>query len=266
MPSTLTTIHRYPFKSAAPETVDRAVVEPLGLAGDRRWMAVDANGRFITAREHGRMWLIHATLHGDGLQLDSDGVESMHVDPSELCERIDVTLWKDRLSVRTGSQRADAWMSEFLGQSVRVVHLDRHTHRAIDPTYAKPGDEVSLADGYPLLLISQESLDGLNARLEQPLAILRFRPNLIVTADRAHAEDNWRRVRIGDVEFDLVKQCIRCVLPTVEPKTGVRDPSGEPLRTLMQYRRSQKGVTFGQNLIPRGTGVLRVGDALRVIE
>ncbi|MEO7917280.1 MAG: MOSC domain-containing protein, partial [Dokdonella sp.] len=93
----------------------------------------------------------------------------------------------------------------------------------------------------------------------------RFRPNFVFTADRPHAEDEWQRVRIGDVEFDLVKQCIRCVLPTVEPSTGVRDPSGEPLRTLLQYRRTAKGATFGQNLIPRGTGAIRVGGAVEVL-
>ncbi len=265
MPSTLSAIHRYPCKSSAAESLAIAVVEPLGLAGDRRWMAVDANARFITAREHGVMWLISATLDGDVLQLACDGRGSMRVDPSELGERIDVTLWKDRLSVRTGSKSADAWMSEFLGQPVRVVHLDAQTHRATDPDHSQPGDEVSLADGYPLLLISQASLNGLNARLDQPVSMLRFRPNLVVSADVAHDEDDWRRIRIGEVEFDLVKQCIRCVLPTVDPQTGVRDPSGEPLRTLMQYRRSPKGVTFGQNLIPRGTGVIEVGDTVEIL-
>ncbi|MEO7916768.1 MAG: MOSC N-terminal beta barrel domain-containing protein, partial [Dokdonella sp.] len=164
MTSTLTSIHRYPFKSAAAETLDEAVVEPLGLAGDRRWMAVDVNGRFITAREHGRVWLIRATLDGSVLQLESDGVRMLRVDPEDLLERIDVTLWNDSLSVRTGSEHADTWMSEFVGQLVRVVYLDKLSHRPIDPSYAQSGDEVSLADGYPLLLISQASLDGLNAR------------------------------------------------------------------------------------------------------
>lgn len=265
MPSTLTTIHRYPFKSAAAETLPSAVVEPLGLAGDRRWMAVDANGRFITAREHGRMWLISATLNRDVLQLATDGATAIRIDPSELRDRIDVTLWKDRLSVRTGSREADVWMTGFLGQPVRVVHLDTQTRRTTDPEHSQPGDEVSLADGYPLLLISQASLDGLNSRLDQSIEMLRFRPNLIVSADRAHAEDDWQRIRIGEVEFDVVKQCIRCMLPTVDPRTGVRDATGEPLRTLMQYRRSAKGVTFGQNLIPRATGVIRVGDSVEVL-
>lgn len=265
MPSTLSAIHRYPFKSAAAETLASAIVEPLGLAGDRRWMAVDANGRFITAREHGRMWLINATLDGDVLQLATAGATAIRIDPVELGERIDVTLWKDRLSVRTGAHNADAWMSAFLGQPVRVVHLDQQTHRAVDPEYAQSGDEVSLADGYPLLLISQASLDALNARLEHPVEMLRFRPSVIVTADHAHAEDNWRRVLIGQVEFDVAKSCSRCVLPTVDPRTGIRDPSGEPMRTLTRYRRSSTGVMFGQNLIPRGIGVIRVGDPLHVI-
>ena len=265
MTSTLTHIYRYPFKSAAAETLDDAVVEALSLAGDRRWMAVDANGRFISGREHGRMWLVRATLDGQALHLESDGMPMLRIDPSELRERMHVTLWKDRLSVRAGSKDADAWMSKFLGHPVRVVHLDQDTHRAIDPTYAQPGDEVSLADGYPLLLISQASLDGLNARLEQSLEMLRFRPSVVVSAERAHAEDDWRRIRIGDIEFDLVKPCARCLLPTVDPRTGVRDSSGEPMRTLLQYRRSDKGVLFGQNLIPRGTGVIRVGDLVHVI-
>ncbi len=265
MSSILTTIHRYPFKSAAAETLASAVVEPLGLAGDRRWMAVDDNGRFITAREHGRMWLISATLDGDILQLATDGATAIRIDPSELGERIDVTLWKDRLSVRTGARNADAWMSDFLGQPVRAVHLDQQTHRAVDPDHSQPGDEVSLADGYPLLLISQASLDGLNARLDQPVEMLRFRPSLVVTADNAHAEDNWKRIRIGDVEFDVVKPCSRCLLPTVDPTTGIRDPSGQPMRTLTRYRSSAKGVMFGQNLIPRGTGVIRIGYPVHVI-
>lgn len=264
MPLTLTTIHRYPFKSAAAETLASAVVEPLGLAGDRRWMAVDADGRFITAREHGRMWLISATLDDDVLHLASDGALDVRVHPSELDKRLDVTLWKDCLTVRTGSGAADAWMSAFLGQPVRVVHLDSQTHRATDPDYSQPGDEVSLADGYPLLLISQASMDDLNARLDRPIEMLRFRPNLVVSADHAHAEDDWKRILIGEVEFDLVKQCIRCVLPTVDPKTGERDAFGEPLRTLIQYRRSLKGVTFGQNLVPRGTGVIKIGDRVEV--
>ena len=265
MTSTLTQIYRYPFKSAAAEALDEAVVEPLSLAGDRRWMAVDAHGRFISGREHGRMWLVRATLDGAAIHLHSDGMPMLRVYPSDLDDRMDVTLWKDRLSVRTGSHSADAWMSEFLGQPVRVVHLDQQTHRAIDPIYAQPGDEVSLADGYPLLLISEASLNGLNARLERPIEMLRFRPSVVVSAEQAHAEDDWRRVRIGDIEFDLVKPCARCLLPTVDPQTGVRDSFGEPMRTLMQYRRSAKGVLFGQNLIPRGTGVIRVGDPVQVI-
>ncbi|MGB4858126.1 MAG: MOSC domain-containing protein [Dokdonella sp.] len=265
MPSTLSSIHRYPFKSAAGETLASAVVESLGLAGDRRWMAVDANGRFITAREHGRMWLISATLDDDALQLATGGAATIRIDPSELGERIDVTLWKDRLSVRTGARNANAWMSGFLGQPVRVVHLDQQTHRAVDPDYAQSGDEVSLADGYPLLLISQASLDGLNARLDEHVEMLRFRPSLVVTANVAHAEDDWKRIRIGAVEFDVVKSCARCVLPTVHPLTGVRDPTGQPMRTLTQYRRSANGVMFGQNLIPRGNGVIEVGDPVQVL-
>ncbi len=95
--------------------------------------------------------------------------------------------------------------------------------------------------------------------------MLRFRPNLVVSGTTPHAEDEWKRIRIGAVEFDIVKPCTRCIFTTVDPQRGERDANGEPLKTLTTYRRSPNGVTFGQNLIPRGSGTLRVGDAIEVL-
>jgi uncharacterized protein YcbX len=133
-----------------------------------------------------------------------------------------------------------------------------------DP-HSQTGDEVSFADAFPLLLISRAALDGLNARLAKPVSMLRFRPNLVVEGVAAHAEDGWKRIRIGEVEFDVAKACTRCVFTTVDPMRGERDPDGEPLRTLIGYRRTADGVTFGQNLIPRSAGSVRVGDAVEVL-
>jgi len=132
-----------------------------------------------------------------------------------------------------------------------------------DGRYGEDGDVVSLADAFPLLLISQGALDLLNSKVAQPLPMLRFRPNLVVAGTEPHAEDGWKRIRIGTLEFDVVKPCTRCVFTTVDFEHGRFDPSGEPLRTLKTYRRSPDGITFGQNLIPRSTGRLRVGDALQ---
>jgi uncharacterized protein YcbX len=135
----------------------------------------------------------------------------------------------------------------------------------VNPDYSKPGDEVSFADAFPLLLISQAAVDALNMKLPRAVPMLRFRPNLVVEHTAPHAEDGWKRIRVGAVEFDLVKPCSRCVFTTVDFTNGTFDPSGEPLRTLTTYRRTERGVTFGQNVIPRGSGTVRVGDEVEVL-
>jgi uncharacterized protein YcbX len=175
-----------------------------------------------------------------------------------------VKVWKSEVAAKPADS-ADVWLSEFLQQPVRLVHMDAGVARPMTDAHSQAGDEVSFADAFPLLLISQAALDGLNARLAKPVSMLRFRPNLVVDGAPAHAEDGWKRIRIGDVEFDVAKPCTRCVFTTVDPLRGERDPDGEPLRTLIGYRRSGDGVTFGQNLIPRSPGTLHVGDALEVL-
>ncbi|MEO8460896.1 MAG: MOSC domain-containing protein, partial [Dokdonella sp.] len=160
---------------------------------------------------------------------------------------------------------ADAWISEYLDQPARFLQMDADCVRPVDANYARAGDEVSFADGYPLLLISEAALDELNSRLAHPVSMLRFRPNLVIADSVAHAEDGWKRLRIGAVEFDVVKPCIRCVFTTVDFERGEFAADGEPLRTLITYRRTPNGVAFGQNLIPRGGGNLHVGDTVEVL-
>lgn len=261
----VSTIHIYPIKSCAPWTRDEAVVEPRGLAGDRRWMIADAQGRFLTARQHPRLTLVRAEPDGEALELAAPGRPSLTLRSPLSGPRIEATVWKNVVQARAADAAADAWISGFLGQPARFVHMDAECVRSVSPDYGRPGDEVSFADGYPLLLISQAALDQLNAKLARAVPMLRFRPSLVVTGTLPHAEDGWKRIRVGEVEFDVVKPCTRCVFTTVDFERGEFDPSGEPLRTLTTYRRTPKGVTFGQNLIPRGTGVVRVGDAVEIL-
>lgn len=265
----LSGLYLYPVKSTAPLPVREAAVEPRGLAHDRRWMVVNPGGQCVTGRELARLTLVRALPVDGGLRLEAPGMPALQVDvPGEVAADDDfqVTLWGSTVAARVAGPAADAWLSDFLLQSVRLVHMDDSARRLIAEPQAEPDDIVSFADGYPLLLISQASLDGLNARLANPVPILRFRPNLVVAgAPAPHAEDGWRRVRVGEVEFDVVKPCARCVFTTVDPQRGERDPDGEPLRTLITYRRSGSGVTFGQNLIPRSTGTVRSGDRIEVL-
>lgn len=257
-------LYLYPLKSCAPLAQTRAVVEPRGLAGDRRWIVVDAAGRFVTGRQQPRLTLIRARPDGaDALQLDAPDMPPLRLAPMHGGERVATTIWGSQVASLPGDAAADAWITRFLGQPARFAHMDQAAVRAIDPDY---GDgAVSYADGFPLLLISAAAMDGLNARLARPLSILRFRPNLVVDGAAAHAEDGWTRIRIGEVTFDVVKPCTRCVFTTVDFERGERDADGEPLRTLIGYRRGADGVTFGQNLIARGAGRIGVGDAVEVL-
>jgi uncharacterized protein len=260
--SVLASIHLHPLKSCAPLPVATAEVRPRGLRHDRRWLAVDAAGRFLTGRQHPQLTLIRATPTGDGLQLSAPGMAMLQVPlPLASAQRRDVEIWKSTVdAVDCGDAAAD-WLGSFLGQVARLVRMDVSAHRLIGDERASADAPVSFADTAPLLLISQAALDALNARMAAPVTMARFRPNLVVEGVGAHAEDGWRRVRIGAVEFEALKPCVRCVFTTVDPVTATADPRGEPLRTLATYRRSSGGgVKSGQLLLPCGPGELRVGD------
>ncbi|MGY4515110.1 MOSC N-terminal beta barrel domain-containing protein [Lysobacter sp. HA18] len=260
-------LHIHPLKSCAQLDVDTLDVTPRGPVGDRRWLAVDADGNFLAARKHPRLVGIRALPDAQGVVLSASGEAPIHVPvPRHDAPRRHVVIWDDRVEAIDAGDAAAAWLTRYLNLPARLVHMDDSVHRPVDPDYAIDGDEVSFADGYPLLVISQAALDDLNGRLASPVPMVRFRPNIVVAGTAPHAEDDWRRVRIGDVEFDAVKLCTRCVFTTIDPATMTRDPDGEPLRTLLTYRRTPKGVAFGMNLIPRGTGRIAIGDAVTPID
>ena len=261
----LSAIRIHPIKSTAGLDMPSAQVEPRGFRDDRRWMIVDADGLFLTGRRYSRMVLIRATPVDGGLRLTAPAMTELEVAPPAVdAQRAQVRVWNDMVDAVCADPAADAWLSEFLGAPVRLVAMDARSERATKPRPGFDPGEVGFADGYPFLAISQSALDGLNAKLAAPIPMARFRPNLVIAGCEPHAEDGWRRIRIGGIAFDVVKPCIRCVFTTVDTGRGERDPSGEPLRTLKGYRGTDKGVAFGMNLIARGTGVLRVGDRIEV--
>lgn len=263
----LSELYIHPVKSCAALECSEAEVEPRGLAHDRRWLLVDADDRFLTGRQLSALVCLHPVPIKGGLRISTETGASIEIPlPGPDAVRRTVTVWKDRVSAADAGDAAAAWLSKVLELPVRLVHMDADAKRAVEPAFAQPGDEVSFADGFPLLLISRASLDGLNARVAVPLPMQRFRPNLVVAGAEPHAEDDWRRIRIGGIEFDLVKPCTRCVFTTVDPELGAIDPSGEPLRTLKTYRRGAAGITFGMNLIARGAGTLRRGDGVTRLE
>ena len=264
----LTDIRIYPIKSLGGISLTESTVEKEGLRHDRRWLLITPEGRFITQRAHPHMALIDVALADDSLYVwhrhrPDDRLEIGLNEVTE--ETLSVTIWNDTVMAAAVGDFADRWLSQTLGFPCRLVRLTQHTRRAVDPDYARPGDEVSFADGYPMLLLGQASLDELNRRLAAPLEMLRFRPNLIVSGSLPHEEDTWYQFRIGETSLLGVKPCARCVLTTIDPQTG--EQGREPLRTLATYRNWNHKILFGQNVIPAdGQGIVRVGDAVEILE
>lgn len=264
----LSALYRYPLKSAKAEALEQSAVDLLGLSGDRRWMLVNESGRFLTQRVLPRMSQLSALYNeAGGLRLSAEGHASLDVElPGESAALRGVTVWSDTLQVPDAGDEAAAWVSGFLGKPTRLVYVPETRARPIQSGYGHDTDRVAFADGFPLLLIGQASLGDLSGRVGRPLEMLRFRPNLVIEGSAAFAEDGWKRIRIGDVEFRVVKPCSRCILTTIDPHTGVRSADREPLATLKTYREQQGAVIFGQNLISDSAGALEVGMPVTLLE
>jgi uncharacterized protein YcbX len=265
----LSGLYRYPLKSAAGESLGETGLDALGVAGDRRWMVVDAGtGRFLTQRLLPQMSQLQARWQGaEQLLLRAPGMSELRVAlPGRRAELRAVTIWRDSLQVPDAGEAAALWLSQLLGRACRLVQVPAAYARQVDTAYAEVGDKVAFADGFPLLLIGQASLDDLSARVGRPLEMLRFRPNLVVAGSEPYAEDSWKRIRIGALEFRVVKGCSRCIMTTLDPQTGERSADREPLNTLKTYRQREGEVYFGQNLIACGEGQLALDMPVQVLE
>lgn len=265
----LSALYRYPLKSGKAEPLQHIGLDKLGLAGDRRWMLVDeASGRFLTQRAVAKMSQLSALWNSaGGLSLSAPGHTPLEIAlPGRDAELRGVTIWRDTLRVPDAGDQAAAWVSDFIGKPTRLVHIPLERARYTEAGYGQEGDQVAFADGYPLLLIGQASLDDLSARVGRPMEMLRFRPNLVIEGGDAFAEDGWKRLRIGDVELRVVKPCSRCILTTIDPRTGERSADREPFVTLEAYRKTENGAMFGQNLVNDGVGRLEVGMPVTILE
>ena len=266
----LSALYRFPLKSCKAEVLEQASFDALGMAGDRRWMLVDeASGRFLTQRALPHMSQLSARWNLDGgITLSAPGFDPLAIPLPENTEPNlrGITLWRDTLRVPDAGDAAAAWVSAFIGKPTRMVHVPAERARGLPSGYGESADRVGFADGFPLLLIGQGSLDDLSGRIGRSQEMLRFRPNLVVSGAQAFAEDGWKRIRIGDLEFRLLKPCARCILTTIDPATGERNTDREPLATLKTYREHDGEIWFGQNMVSDGPGTLEVGMPVTVLE
>lgn len=258
-------INVYPIKSCGGIPLDEAEVDERGLRYDRRWMLVDGDGCFLSQRELPRLALVSVNLGPDALAVEAPGMPPLEVPLRPVrAGRVPVSVWGDVVGGQPVGGEADRWFEEFLGTRCSLVYMPDESVRPVDPDYGEAGDVVGFADGFPFLAISEASLDALNARLERPVPMNRFRPNLVIRGCGPFAEDGWRRVRVGSVTFRVVKPCARCVITTVDQETAAAGK--EPLRTLARFRKVGSNVLFGQNLIHDSRGTLSVGDPVEVLE
>jgi uncharacterized protein YcbX len=228
-------------------------------------MLVTPEGNFLSQRKVPKMALIQPKFRHQQLILSTATQPDLIVADAMTQQTIQVSLWKDSITAQRIGDLADQWLTEALGIPCHLVYIPEHEIRQCDQTFAKKGDRTGFADGFPILLISTASLDDLNQRLAEPVEMARFRPNIVVEGCNAFAEDSWREFTLGDITLRGVKPCSRCLLTTVDPRTGKRTGM-EPLQTLMSYRKQGNNVNFGQNVIHNTTGHIQIGDTLIVTQ
>ena len=257
-------LYVYPIKSCRGIQVDEWPVVERGFACDRRWLIVDGAGQFVTQRERPILSLVRTALEGSQLHLSAPGLPELTLPIAhELGQLCRVKVWNDEV-LAVPHAEGSAWFERYLGARHQLVYMPDSQPRPINPKYARAGEIVGFADGYPFLVVSEASLAALNARLQAPLTMARFRPNIVISGSEPFAEDGYARVRLGELTFRGPKLCDRCVITCIDPETG--EQGKEPLRTLAQFRQADQKVSFGMNLIHEQLGMLRVGDAVTALD
>lgn len=259
-------LYIYPIKSLSGIAVNEALITEKGFAYDRRWMLVDENNRFISQRELAGMTQLQPAITSEGLIVTHKTKLNSIVIPlksSQSKDPVTVTIWDDSCMAEFVSDEADDWFTEALGVNCRLVYMPDESKRLVDQNYARENEVTSFADAYPFLMIGQASLDDLNNRLAEVLPINRFRPNIVFSGGTPYQEDSMADISIGEIIFCGVKLCARCVMITIDQDNGTGGK--EPSKTLATYRQKNKKLYFGQNMLCKGEGGVKVGDELKVI-
>lgn len=260
----VTGIFIYPVKSLAGISLQSTSLCATGLLYDRRWMLVNANGQFITQRDVRELCLfrlsmtdVHFTItylqHSIEIPLTLNTGKEMTV-----------TVWNDTLQALAASDEINAWFSKQLQQAVTLVYMPDTTFRGINPTHVIDNEQVGFADGYPVLMIGEASLRLLQSKTDEPIAMDRFRPNIVFSGNEAHAEDYWQHFTINTITCRGIKPCKRCTVTTINQQTATS--TAEPLKTLATYRKVNNHILFGQNITVPKTGHISVGDEIAVID
>jgi uncharacterized protein YcbX len=265
-------INLFPLKSARGIALQESALVPEGLPGDRSMMLVDPTGHFVNQRDLPALARLQVAIHGDRFLLAMQDKGEIHLSRPAPYRRIDVAVWKSIVSAALAEREVNARLSEWLERDLQLVFFDDRARRTANVEWAGPDTPVTFADGYQILVATTGSLAALNAEMalhdEGAVGMERFRPNIVIDHDEAFADDGWEAIEIGGIRLDLVKPCVRCIMVTQDQKTGSRD-GANPLTALGRIRMSADrrvpGPLFGWNAVPRGSGHIRLGDAVTVI-
>ena len=267
MPS-VSALYIYPIKSLGGISLSSSTITKRGLEHDRRWMLVDERNEFLTQRAHPQMALLKTGIKEDSIVVyhsaDRENSITLPLHPAPK-ETVTVKVWDDYCEGQYAGDDINNWFSEKLGIPCKAVFMPDDSKRKLDPLYAKSEEDITgFADGYPVLMISEASLEDLNNRLDKPVPMNRFRPNIVIAGTEAFAEDTMKTFRINNSNFYGVKLCGRCIITTTDQQTAERGK--EPLKTLAGYRTINNKVCFGQNVICDINGQITVGDAIDIVE
>ena len=265
---TVSQLYVHPVKSLAGFQLSQVKLTGKGPEYDRRWMVVNGTGKFVTQRQYPKMCLIGTSIDDGVLSLSDPSGDLCRVRPAQGGIR-QVQVWHDLVAAHDCGDEVAHWLSNFLGVSVRLVYMPERSTRLVDQEYALNNEAVSFADGFPLLLVSQSSLDLLNQKLDLTVSMERFRPNVVISGCEAHAEDDWQKVEIAGNTLSLPKPCSRCVIPSIDPLTGLKQD--QVIKVLSGYRRRAGKIYFGQNALIEQTteqreSILSVGDSVTVLK
>ncbi len=248
--------------------LNSANITDRGLEHDRRFMLIDETNCFLTQRQFPEMALLHTAIENDRLLVfHKDFTEEkliLPLVPGKIPETLLVRIWDDDCEAQPVSKEADNWFSERLKFSCRLVYMPESAKRKVEGKYALNNDITSFADGYPVMIIGQPSLDHLNSRLSEMLPMNRFRPNIVFTGGTPFEEDTLEHFRINKIDFYGVKLSARCVITTTNQETAVTGK--EPLKTLAGYRMKNNKVYFGQNVLVKGKGEISIGGQIEIVK
>jgi uncharacterized protein len=257
-------LYIYPIKSLAGIAMTTSKVTDRGLEYDRRWMIVDENNRFISLREQPKMTLLHPEIIEGGIKVNAiEYGQSISIQKdNHKPELIDVTIWNATVQAHEYPTEINEWFSQILNTSCRLVYMPDNSTRPVDTDtgYHPEGKITSFSDAYPFLMLSEESMADLNSRFDEPMSILRFRPNIVITGGEPYMEDQLEDFVINDVQFTGLENCGRCGIPNVDPSNATIGK--DPLVTLSKYRLRNKQIEFGRNIVHTGLGSIHIGDPL----